>query len=68
MAAKKRLHPTIRQQLEEAFLEALRRRNASRGSGARRKKKAPARKKKAGKKKTGKKKLGKKRPVRRRRT
>lgn len=66
MAAKKRSHPTVRQQLEAAFLEALRR-HESRSSGTGRKKKAPARKKKAGKKKTGKKKLGKKRPVRRRR-
>ena len=48
MAAKKRLSTAIRQQLEAAFLEALRRHNESRGSGVYRKKKAPARKKKAG--------------------
>ena len=61
MAAKKRLHPSIRQQLETALLEALRRHTESRGAGGSRMKKAPARKKKAGKKKTAK-----KRPVRRR--
>jgi hypothetical protein len=66
MAAKQRLHPTIRQQLEAAFYEALRRHNESRGSGARRKKKAPARKKKTGRKKAGKKKVARKRPTRRR--
>lgn len=65
MAAKKSLSADIRQKLEEALLEALKRHTA-RSSGTR-KKKAPARKKKAGKKKAAKKKTAKKRPVRRRR-
>ena len=62
MAAKKRskLHPGIRQQLEDALLEALHRHVGSRTKVSAKKKKAPVRKKKAGKKKTGK-----KRPVRR---
>jgi hypothetical protein len=66
MATKKSLSADIRQKLEEALLEALKRHTA-RASGTRKKKKAPARKKKAGKKKAAKKKLAKKRPARRRR-
>jgi len=70
MAAKKSLSSSIRQQLEEALLEALKRHTESRTSGTRKKKKTPLRKKKAGKKagkkKIGRKKVGKKRAARKR--